>query len=288
MGKIFRALQKAEKEYHEKNRKIAIESENKFNRLKIANNSLLALLLLFLIIVVYIFFQGRHKTVAFDLEELKSAKTRIAELENEVAMRDQLLSQSEEKLKKLQSNLDKEKNSKNGLQVKLASKDAVVAELKEKLKISQSDHLSLKDEIAKSKGQIKELQTQVANFEKEKALAEATLAVVQVKKSQPQTASAVIFQNNAEPGNSNPQADTLILTSETTDASMTIPSKEEATQEMQEPSDDLSISVRSSQDTDLAHSTKPTATSESGAFREEAESPDPTAIIDWLLRKHSK
>ena len=288
MGNTSKALRKAEKKYHKKKRQTAVESENKSTRFKIVFIGLLALVTLFLNILVYFSFQGRHNAIVPDLNDLKSAKARIAEFEKVAAMREQPLSKLEKKLKKLQSNLDKEKESKSRLRVLLLSKVAVVDELKEKLKISQSDHLSLKDEITKSNEQIRELQTQVANLEKEKPLAEATLKVVRRKISQPQTASSVILQKNAEPRNFNLQADALTLTSETTDASMTIPFKEKASQKMQEPSDDLSISVRSSQDTDLTNSTKPTATSESGALREEAESPDPTAIIDWLIRNHSK
>jgi len=287
MGKVFKALQKAEEEYHKKNRPIAIESENKFNRLKIANISLLALLLLFLIIVVYLFFQGRQKAVAFDLEELKSAKTRIAELEKVVAMRDQMLSQSEENIKELQSKLDEEKKGKNGLRVVLSSKDTVVAELQERLKISQSDHLSFKNEIAKSKRQIEELKTQVANLEKEKALAKTPM-VVQIRKSPQKATSPVILQNDAEPGDSEPQADILSHTSEKKDAFMTIPFKEEAIQEIQEPSDDLGISVSNSEEAELTQRSESTAISEGDAVREEAKSPNPTAIIDWLLKKHSK
>jgi hypothetical protein len=286
MGRIFRALQKAEKEYQEKYRQVAIESENKFNRLKITNISLLALLLLLLIFAVYLFFQGRPKVVAFDYGELKSAKTRIAELENVVAIRDQMLSQSEENIKALQSKLDEEKKSKKGLVV-LSSKDTVVAELQERLKISQSDHLSLKNEIAKSKRQIEELKTQVVKFEKEKAYAEAPM-VVQMKKSQQKATSAVILQNDAEPGDSEAKADTVSHTSEKKDAFMTIPLKEEAIQEMQEPSQNLGISASNSEEVELTRSPESRAISESEAVREEAKSPDPTAVIDWLLKKHSK
>lgn len=237
MGRIFRALQKAEKEYQVKNRPIAIESENKFNRLKIANISLLALLLVILIIVVYLFIQGRQKAVSLDLGELKSAKTRIAELENVVAMRDQMLSQSEENIKELQSKLDEEKKSKKELREALSLKDTVIAEFQERLKIFQSDHLSFKDKIANSKRQIEELKTQVANSEKEKAYARAAM-VVQTTKSLQKATSAVILQNNVEPSDSEAQANTLIHTSEKKYTFMTTPFKEEAIQEMQEPSDD--------------------------------------------------
>ncbi len=289
MGKTFEALQRAEKEYQKKKRQAAIESQNKSTRLKIAYFGLLALLPLVSIIVVYGFLQKGHRVVVPDLKDLEAAKARITELENVVAMRDQMLSRSEQTLKELQSNLEEEKKTRKELQLALSSKTAVVAELQEQLRISQANYLNLKDEITKSKGQIEGLQTQLTNFEKEKTSAEATPLVVQINTSQPKAASAVIVQDNSQPGNPRPQTDALAVTSETTNqASMTIGFKGQAVQEMQKPSDDVGISLGSPEEADSTQGAKPAATSGNDRFTEEAEPPDPTAVIDWLLKKHSQ
>jgi type II secretory pathway predicted ATPase ExeA/chromosome segregation ATPase len=105
----------------------------------------------------------RAKEIAA-LEELKSAKERVAELESAAVGREQMLSQSEQKLAKLAQDLDQEKESKGVIQAELSSKDALVAELQEQLETLQSKALKSEGTIENNAAKIAELQEQLMNL----------------------------------------------------------------------------------------------------------------------------
>ncbi len=77
--------------------------------------------------------KSRNEELTADLEELKGAKERVAALEGEVAMREQTLSQSEQKVTDLTNALDREKKGQELLRAELSTKADLVAELEQKL-----------------------------------------------------------------------------------------------------------------------------------------------------------
>jgi len=105
------------------------------------------------------------------LRELKSAKGRISELENTISVKNQGLLSFEEKLHNLGKQFEEEKKTKAALEAELSYRDTATTELQEKLKSSQSRILYLDGEIAKGKGEIKEIQHQLSELRGENALA---------------------------------------------------------------------------------------------------------------------
>ncbi len=108
--------------------------------------------------------------------ELLSARERISELENTISVKNQGISSFETRLHDLEEQFEEEKNNKAALENELSYRDAVTAELQEKLKSSQSRILSLEDEIAKDKSEIKGLQLQLSNIKGEKVIAEVKIS----------------------------------------------------------------------------------------------------------------
>ena len=111
-----------------------------------------------------------------NLTELASARERVSELENTISVKNQGISSFETRLHDLEEQFEEEKNNKAALENELSYRDAVTAELQEKLKSSQSRILSLEDEIAKDKSEIKGLQLQLSNIKGEKVIAEVKIS----------------------------------------------------------------------------------------------------------------
>jgi general secretion pathway protein A len=125
--------------------------------------------------------ESEYENIQADLMELKNTQKRVAELENAAVKREQLLSQSEQKITQLTTALDQEKKSKELLQTELSSKVASVAELKEKLETSESNAVKFGDDVEKRTEEITKLQNQMQDLEAEKNSSETQLAVLQTK-----------------------------------------------------------------------------------------------------------
>lgn len=106
------------------------------------------------------------------LMELKSAKESIAKLENAIKLKDQRVSEFKEMLHTLRRNLQEERKTNEALSAELSSKDSMVTELQERLQGSQSNIRYLEEEVAKGHKEIQELQSQFINLKGQKALAE--------------------------------------------------------------------------------------------------------------------
>jgi chemotaxis protein MotB len=107
--------------------------------------------------------------------ELESAKKCISELEATINVKNQGLSSSEERLRNLENQFEKEKKTKAALETELSYRDVATSELQKKLKSSQSRILSLEDEIAKGKNVVENLQRQLSGLKGEKYVAETMI-----------------------------------------------------------------------------------------------------------------
>ena len=125
--------------------------------------------------------ESEYENIQADLMELKNTQKRVAELENAAAKREQLITQGEQKITQLTTELDQEKKSKELLQAELSSKVASVAELKEKLEISDSNALKFEDEINYKTKEVAQLHDQIQDLEAQKNSSENQLAVLQTE-----------------------------------------------------------------------------------------------------------
>ena len=122
-----------------------------------------------------------YDALVLDLKELKGSQERIAELESVVATKEQALSQFEQRLNELDKDLDQKKNSKDMSSAELATKNALVAELQEKLEASESNQVKLIDDIARSKEQTAQLQSQLSDLNAQKTSAENQLTQLKTR-----------------------------------------------------------------------------------------------------------
>jgi type II secretory pathway predicted ATPase ExeA/chromosome segregation ATPase len=116
-----------------------------------------------------------NEVLAADLEEITGAKERVVELEREVLMLETMISQSQQKVAKLVKELNQETASRELLSSELSSKVDLIAELREKLKDSQSNALEAEAKIENSTKKINELQKNLLNLKTEKVSAETQL-----------------------------------------------------------------------------------------------------------------
>jgi len=120
-----------------------------------------------------------HDKIEKDVElfgELENAKKNIEELENMITVKDQGLSEFEEKIHNLESDFEEVRKANEALFTELSSRNAVAMELKEKLEDSRSRITFLEDEIAKDKKEIEGFQDQLSEMSGEKDKVEAKMA----------------------------------------------------------------------------------------------------------------
>jgi len=114
--------------------------------------------------------KSRNAELSSDLKESKGVKERVAELESAVAMREQTLNQSEQKIKDLTVALEQEKKGREQLKNKLSTKAGRMTELEQKLTAALSNRAELENVVKLGKSKIAEfqqkLQTSQANQQK--------------------------------------------------------------------------------------------------------------------------
>jgi chromosome segregation ATPase len=115
------------------------------------------------------------------LKELKGAKERVVALEGELATKDQVLSQFEQKVAELAEKLDREKKGQDLLRAELSTKADLVAEVQQKLAAALSSQAELANEIEKSRKEIAELKIQLKGLKAQQASGESAAVSVEVK-----------------------------------------------------------------------------------------------------------
>jgi len=107
------------------------------------------------------------------LKELQNAQARISELSNAINIKDQTLSEFEETLRTLESELEQEKKSKDAIRTELASKNALITQLQERVQGTQSNILYMEEEVARYQNETEGLEGKLLALKGEKATAEA-------------------------------------------------------------------------------------------------------------------
>ncbi|UCF84462.1 MAG: OmpA family protein [Desulfobacteraceae bacterium] len=110
-----------------------------------------------------------------NLKDLEGARERISKLENSISMKDQRLSEYEEKLLDLEKQFEEEKKIKAALETELSSRDTLAKGFREKLTSAQSRITYLEDEIAKGKDLMQGLQRHLSELKGEKYTAETKI-----------------------------------------------------------------------------------------------------------------
>jgi chromosome segregation ATPase len=116
--------------------------------------------------------RASYKGLSADIQQLEGAKKRVAELESAVAMREQTLTQSKQKVTDLTVALEQEKKGGEQLRAELSTKTNQAAALEQKLEAALSSRTELEKAIETSngenaalEGQLLELKTQIASYE---------------------------------------------------------------------------------------------------------------------------
>ncbi len=258
MGKTDEALKKAETEFLKKFGKNNNRQEAcKPGRLKSAYIGLFTLGLLTLIIAGYVYDRRDGKPTAADFKELRSAKTRIAQLDKALTLKNHKLVELEKRLYESEKDIEAEQIARESQRAELVTKKAMVTMLQEKLKTAQSRQLHLKDEIADSKIQIQALQVQLSAIQKKIGYAKTPSPVFQAPKKRLEVAPSFNLQKDSKPDKSDQQADAWGPRSLSTTP-------------------------------DVAYSEKAVSTAESDPSTAKGQSPDPAKIIDWLLKKQTE
>ena len=118
-------------------------------------------------------------------------------LEDDLATKNQALSQAEQKITDLTSALDREKISKETLISERSIKADLVAELQGKLEAALSSRAELENDVEKSRKQIVALQRQLRERKAQQAPTKPSPAIVDVKKESPSKSEA--FAEQGEP-----------------------------------------------------------------------------------------
>ncbi|RLB28108.1 MAG: hypothetical protein DRG66_04220, partial [Deltaproteobacteria bacterium] len=106
------------------------------------------------------------------LEEQKSREADIYSKSYAINVKDQRLSESEEMLRTLESDFEQEKKAKDALKTELASKEAMVTQLQERVKDIESNILHLEEEVARYQDETKGLEDKLLALKGEKVTAE--------------------------------------------------------------------------------------------------------------------
>ena len=141
-----------------KNAKIA-DLQKKLEKEKAANEARLAQL------------KAKYDADLSQIEELKTTREKIVELNKMLYARDQTVSQLEEKLESLEGAFEEEKKIRNALSVELSSKDALAASLQKERGRNQSNIAYLEEEMAKGRSEIQRLHEQLSALRGDKEIA---------------------------------------------------------------------------------------------------------------------
>ena len=117
--------------------------------------------------------ETRFRAFEKDQQELKSAKARVAEFENAMALKDKDLSATDQKFKEAEKALAQEKSAKDRLVGEFSSKEAAIAELQKKLESADSAQDLLKGEVDTLKKENTRLQAQLVEINNQRDAAEA-------------------------------------------------------------------------------------------------------------------
>jgi DNA repair exonuclease SbcCD ATPase subunit len=117
--------------------------------------------------------ETRFRAFEKDQQELKSAKARVAEFENAMALKDKDLSATDQKFKEAEKALAREKSAKDRLVGEFSSKEDAIAELQKKLENAESAQDLLKGEVDTLKKENTRLQAQLVEINNQKDAAEA-------------------------------------------------------------------------------------------------------------------
>jgi chemotaxis protein MotB len=117
-------------------------------------------------------FQSSLRYIKDIIEKGKSAP------DDTVTVKDQTLSELEEKLGHLVSDFEEKKEAEETLKGELSSKDEMVTELQKELKTSQSYLVNIEDEIARRKSEIERLRLKLLDLTGEKTLAVTKLGTL--------------------------------------------------------------------------------------------------------------
>jgi len=125
--------------------------------------------------------RSAYETLVKDLMELKKAKEQLPQLEKSIVLKDQALSELNEKLQGLVRQYQREKAINDDLKKDLSTKGTLVKALQDKLQSSQAKLLQLEQEINKCKYDISGIQERLAGLNRERSLAEKKVAALQAK-----------------------------------------------------------------------------------------------------------
>jgi chromosome segregation protein len=279
--------------------------------------------------------KSRNENLTADLAELKRVQERVAELEGVAAGREQMLSQSEQKLAELAEELSREKTNKEMLNSELLMKADRVAELEQKLEATLSSRSEMENNIEKTIKEIEELQEQLLDAKAQKGSAEKQLeqlsssyeelrADLNELKGAKERAAALegeLAARDQALSRSEQQLSHLakeldqekesrrLLSSElsikadlvaefqqrlqTSQANQhelekTIEKSKKEIAALQNQQKGLKAQQIPSESSAVIFDVKPKTTSKSEASGEQDESPSPSDIIDWVLKKKAK
>jgi len=121
-------------------------------------------------------FQDQVRKNAERLKQLEAAQARISKLEKAITMKDQIISEFEKTTRTLEQGLEKEKKGNENLKAELTSKDAIVTELQERLRGTQSNIAYLEEEVAKKHNEIEGIHRELLALKGEKTIAQTKIA----------------------------------------------------------------------------------------------------------------
>jgi chemotaxis protein MotB len=116
--------------------------------------------------------QDQARKNAEDLKEVASAKARISELEEAIAMKDQVISEFDKAVRIVQKGLEQEKNTRQALETELAAREAMVTGLQKEVQGLQSNILYLQEQIAQEHSKMEALEGELSALKGERATAE--------------------------------------------------------------------------------------------------------------------
>ena len=145
-----------------KNAKIT-DLQKKLEKEKAANEARLAQL------------KAKYDADLSQIEELKTTREKMVELNKMLYARDQTVSQLEEKLESLDGDFEEEKKIRNALSVELSSKDALAASLQKERDKNQSNIAYLEEEMAKGRSEIQRLHEQLSALRGDKEIASSEM-----------------------------------------------------------------------------------------------------------------
>ena len=123
--------------------------------------------------------QADQAALADDFKALKNAKALVARLKDELAAKERMLQQSSQRQQELQKVLEQEKGIQNQSKNELTANAAMIADLKNRLKMAQQDQTALETQLQKSQQEKTALQTQLKALDEQKTSTEEKLKDLQ-------------------------------------------------------------------------------------------------------------